>query len=215
MDPITASLITGILSAGAGIYGQERTNKQNIGLSREQMRFQERMSSTAAQRSVEDYRKAGLNPALAYDRSASSPTGTSTTIGDSIGAGVANAKSSLALRQQMDIARKTADADIKLKKAQEYQAVRAGDLSHQSSLSTQRDRDFQLMLQPFHFNQAAAQAMLTDAGLSKTNLETAMLRFQQAGAKNISNFEQKMGLISPLITTGKNITQILSALRGR
>ena len=43
-----ASVALGVLGAG----GQERANRQNVELAREQMRFQERMSNTQVQRRV-------------------------------------------------------------------------------------------------------------------------------------------------------------------
>lgn len=74
----------GLAGAGLGLMGgsmfqqrrdQQKANEQNVQMNAEQMAFQERMSSTAHQREVEDLRKAGLNPMLSYNSSASSPSG--------------------------------------------------------------------------------------------------------------------------------------------
>lgn len=188
-------LILGALSA-AGELGAALINR---GSARHQEAFQERMSSTAATRSVADYLRAGLNPALAYDRAASSPTGASTQIGNIAEKGISTAlqaKNALA-------ALKLIETQTRAETMRGEQAATQAELNEANAIATRQATRFAEIEQPFNLRKIAAEVLFNEFGLS--------------GAKNEAEWNKKIGIFGPAINgilgTGKSITQILSGMK--
>lgn len=107
-----------LLNAGLGALGSFGSAKMSQDMAREQMDFQERMSSTAYQRAADDLEAAGLNRILAIGSPASSPGGAMGAVPD-MGQTLASARE--------------ADANIKTMEEQRDLMGSQGDLAQSNA----------------------------------------------------------------------------------
>lgn len=91
-----------VAQAGLSFLGGESRNRQQLASAREQMRFQERMSSTSYQRAAADLEAAGLNRILALGRGASTPGGAQAQMGDTLSPAVSSAQAARRLEADVD-----------------------------------------------------------------------------------------------------------------
>lgn len=196
-----AAVLSAAVPVIAGIFGargQAQANRDNQAMVKQQMDFQERMSSTAVQRSVEDYRKAGLNPALAYDRSASSPGGGMATMGDVTGAGISSARAAAAEMQARRIAQQAHESQMGIDAAQRALLHNQSEKTTTEIAALRQQVKFNEINQPWDLQTRRAEALLRE--------------YLLPGAKNTADFEELIGKARPGIASAKTLAEILKLL---
>lgn len=163
--PILGALIGG----GASLLGGMMQNSAAQNAAAKQMEFQKEMSDTSYQRAMEDMRKAGLNPILAYKQGGAAVTPGSTYVPSNIGAAAAEGAS------------KGVSSAVQAQQAQsQIEAIQAQTASNLESVNTQKAQQAQSIAQA---GLASAQRVQALEGALNTAAQTHILNLDVASAR--------------------------------
>jgi hypothetical protein len=178
----------GLAGGLLGFVGQQQTNQKNWDIAqaanassaeqaRAQMDFQERMRETQYQTAVEDMKKAGLNPMLAYSQGgAGTPSGamgqvSTAKVGNVIGSALAGYQAAAMTAADLDMKEATTQGTnaqtIKTEADTIQTAANIGKILEDTKVSVQTQRNLEATL-----NKILEEIMLTKALTRQTSAQT-------------------------------------------
>lgn len=167
--PAAASIAGSLVGFG----GQQTANMANAKQAQLNRDFQERMSSTAVQRHVEDLKKAGLNPALAYQGQSSTPGGATATMQNAPAAGISAGHSASAVAtniqaMQAGIRKTNEETETIAFQRQLHQRLAEFDIAMRMNESEMKAAEAQVMKDPLWTARRVAQ-LNADLDVSETH----------------------------------------------
>lgn len=201
---------TNLLTAGLNYIGQRNINDKQIDLSKDQMAFQERMSSTAYQRAMADMEAAGLNPILAYQQGGASTPGGAMPILKSPIEAATNAYTAMTQADLMQSQSLNQEAQAAATNKR-IESLLANDVSYRSLNTQQQTKVHQETLRVIEeIQQVRASTNKTDASTGEILARTEGIQAQNVEREIMADFFQS----AEFMAIAKNIGLTPTALSG-
>lgn len=210
MFPAIIGGIASVMGSMIGAKGQADTNTANAHEAERNRAFQERMRSSQWQTSVEDMRKAGLNPALAYQQGgAGTPTG-ATAVHQNPAAGAQTAAAS-AVQTFQDMRR--TNAEIERTTAETDRTRTETQLTNQNLLLRILDKELGYKTYGDALERLKAESRQSVSSAAEAEASTRIRQLAIPEAEAISNFyRSNIGKLDPYINSASGAAGTLTKL---